>query len=280
MKDDAPVWVGDPRLVHSVARGDPSAKAAMASVLRAYEERHLRAGAGHVVLSGLGQPDEATARRFLLAVAAMLGEPMPQDFDGGLIREVRDRGVTLRDTPTARYSDTREGGDLHTDGMHRPGPIPGYFALYCVRQAAVGGALMLVHVDDLLRELRREPAVVAALREPVHFDTREDRPDRPATVARPILELDGAHPRITYLRAYIDSGHRRPGVAPLSPAQLAALDRLDALLDRKDLHTRRRLRPGQLIVVNNRTIVHGRTAFENERGAGRARLLLRTWIAA
>lgn len=270
-----------PRLADGVAGGAPGACAELAAVLHDHAARHLLPAPGYFVLSGLAYLDEAAARRFVLALSAMLGEPMPHDFDGELVREVRYRGVTLAAAPTARYSDTREGGNLHTDGMHRPGAIPAYFALHCVRRAAVGGALVLVHIDDLMRELRQEPdVVVATLREPVHFDTRDDRPGRPATVPRPILELDGGSARITYLRAYVDSGHRGPGIEPLSPVQVYAMDRLDALLDRTDLQSHLRLEPGQLIVVNNRTVVHGRTPFENEPGEGRDRLLLRTWIAA
>lgn len=276
---NVPTYEVDQRLVSGVARGEPAAREALAAALREHEGRCLASGPGYLVLSGLGRLDEDAARRFVLAVSAMLGRPMPQDFDGEMVREVRDRGVTLESGATVRYSDTRQGGNLHTDGMHRPGEIPAYFALHCVRQAASGGALVLVHVDDLVRELRREPDVVAALREPVHFDTRDGRPDRPATVPRSILEFDGGSPRITYLREYVESAHRRPGIAPLTEVQVRAMDRLDALLDREDLRTYRRLEPGQLVVINNRTIVHGRTAFENEPGEGRNRLLFRTWIA-
>jgi hypothetical protein len=142
----------------------------------------------------------------------------------------------------------------------------------------VGGAIVLVHVDDLVRELRQDPNVVAALREQVHFDTRTEDPGHPSTVQRPILEIEGQAVRIVYLREYVDSGHRRPGIPPLSPAQIRAMDKLDSLLDRADLQTHRRLEPGQLIVVNNRTIVHGRTPFQPEPSEGKARLLLRTWI--
>lgn len=274
----APVYDVDPALATDVLAGRPTATATLASQLRARESRHLAHRPGYLVLSGLGHLDQSAARQFVLAVSAILGTPLPQDFDGEMVREVRDRGVTLEDHATARYSDTRQGGHLHTDGMHRPGEIPAYFALHCVRQAASGGALVLIHVDDLVRELSREPEVMTALRQPVHFDTRDGRPDRPATVPRSILEIDGTGMRITYLREYIESAHRKPGIPPLSPTQVTAMDRLDALLDRADLRTHRRLEPGQLIVINNRVVVHGRTSFEDDPRAGRGRLLLRTWI--
>jgi alpha-ketoglutarate-dependent taurine dioxygenase len=268
----------DPEVALALAGGAPPA-ADFTAALRDYEQRHLLNRPGYFILSGFANLDEAGARNVILAVSDALGGIIPQGFDGELIREVRYRGVTLEHTVTARYSDTRQGGNPHTDGMHRPGPIPAYFALHCVRQAVVGGALVLVHIDDLMRELRHQPDVLAALTDTVHFDTRDRDAERPATVPRPILELDGDTARITYIREYIDTGHRRAGVPPLRPAQLRAMDVLDELLDRPDLQAHRRLEPGQLIVINNRTLVHGRTPFEVEPGEGADRLLLRTWIA-
>ncbi len=258
--------------------GEAAATGALRETLLAYEQRYLLASPGYFILSGLTHLDEASTRRFVLVVSATLGEPMPDDFSGNLIREVRYRGVALEESATARYSDTRQGGNLHTDGMHRPGAIPIYFTLFCVRQAAVGGALVLVHIDDLVRELRQDPEVVKALCEPVHFDTRADDPRHPRTVLRPILEIGDQAPQIAYLREYVDSGHRQPGIPSLSTAQIHAMDQLDALLERADLQLHLQLEPGQMIVVNNRTIVHGRTPFEQRSNGENERLLLRTWV--
>jgi alpha-ketoglutarate-dependent taurine dioxygenase len=267
------------------ALADPGPTASARELWRNFEaqfrncaRRHLAGRPGYFLLSGL-ELSEAEARRFVLRASRMLGEPLPHDSGGAPIRDVADRGSLLETTSTVRYSDTRHGGNLHTDGCHRPGHVPDLFALYCVRQASSGGALVLVHVSDLLDRLSDEPGVLEALRLPVHFDTRDRTPGAPRTVRRPILEtVDGA-PRISYLREYIDSAHCRPDVPPLAADQVRALDVLDALLDRTDLHTRRRLRPGEMIVIDNRSVIHGRTTFPAEVGPA-GRLLLRVWIAA
>lgn len=253
-----------------------------AATLHEYRRRHVDRAPGYFVLSGMDHFTEDTARRFLLASSAALGNLLPHDFDGEMVREVRYRGVRLEDGVTPRYSDTKQGGNLHTDGMHRPGPIPTMFALYCVRQAPVGGTMLLIHADNIIRTLREElhgdEETLHVLQQPFHFDTRDNTPGRPTTVPRPVLQFDGDQPLLCYLRGYVDSGHRRPGVDPLTPAQVRALDALDAVLDRADLRTQVRLAPGQLVVVNNRTVVHGRTPFEEEPDSPRGRLLLRTWI--
>jgi alpha-ketoglutarate-dependent taurine dioxygenase len=271
-----------PEIVDAVVGPGP-VRREFAAALHDHRRRHVDRPPGYFILSGMDHLAEDAARRFLLASSAVLGDPLPHDFDGEVVREVRYRGVRLEDGVTPRYSDTKQGGNLHTDGMHRPGPVPTMFALYCVRQSPVGGTMILVHADDIVRTLRDEVGgdeeVLRILRQPFHFDTRDDTPGRPATVPRPILEFDGDQPLLCYLRGYLDSGHRRPGVDPLTPAQVRALDTLDAVLDREDLHTRVRLAPGQLVVVNNRTVVHGRTPFEDDPDPTRGRLLLRTWIA-
>ncbi|MFI1913344.1 TauD/TfdA family dioxygenase [Nocardia sp. NPDC020380] len=247
--------------------------------LRSYLRRHLDRRPGYFVLSGLDGLTEAQAREFALATSRTVGELLPQDGAGAILREVRDRGVRIGDDATARYSDSRHGGNLHTDAAHRPGRLPDCFTLFCLRPAARGGALVTVHVDDLLEILREHPDVLETLQLPVHFDTRDDSPGTPPTTQRPILDLSGSHARMYYLREYIELGHRHEHVPALTPAQVDAMDFLDTLLDRRDLQVHGRLASGEMIFIDNRSIVHGRTEFEDDRSGAGGRLLLRTWIA-
>ncbi len=198
-----------------------------------------------------------------MAVSKLAGELLPQDGAGALLRDVRDRGVRLGEGATGRYSDSRQGGSLHTDAAHRPGRLPDIFTLFCFRQATSGGSLVMVHVSDLLEILRDHPHELAALRLPVHFDTRDDTPGVPLTTERPVFAYEGGRERMYYLRDYIEIGHRHPHVPPLTPEQVKALDLLDSLLDRRDLQMHGRLEPGEMIFIDNRSIVHGRTAFQD-----------------
>ncbi|GGS13746.1 MULTISPECIES: TauD/TfdA family dioxygenase [Streptomyces] len=273
----------DPALASRIAEaGDDAGRDGevreFARVLRRYAAGHLGGRPGCFVLTGLGHLDDAAARRFTLAASGMLGDVMPQDFQGAPLREVKDRGLRL-EAATARYSDTRQGGNLHTDGFHRPGRVPDCFTLFCLRQARRGGALVMVHVQDILRELRDRPDVLAVLSRPFHFDTRDETPGVPRTVRRPVLDFADGTPRVHYLRTYVEAGHRREGVEPLTPEQVAALDHLDALLAREDLHTVGRLRPGEMVFIDNRSVVHGRTPFEDGEEPAGGRLMFRTWIA-
>ncbi|MEY9846403.1 alpha-ketoglutarate-dependent taurine dioxygenase [Streptacidiphilus sp. BW17] len=261
-----------------LARRDPDLTA-LAALLRPLAETHLDSGSGYFILSGLDRLDPAEFTAFTLAAAGALGRLVPQDSKGTLLREVRDRGVKLGEGATGRYSDSRQGGNLHTDSPHRPGTVPDYFALGCVYQAAVGGELLLVPLADVLERLAERADVLEALHTPVYFDTRDDAPGAPRTVLRPVLEEreDGTH--VHYLREYIEIGHRQPGTTPLTQVQLRAFDALDDILDDPGVWRRERLSAGEIVFIDNRWTLHGRTEFVDHAGAEQ-RLMIRVWISA
>jgi alpha-ketoglutarate-dependent taurine dioxygenase len=243
--------------------------------LRALATTHLDGAPGYLRLTGLAFGTADETKQFVLDASAALGSLLPQDGNGSLLREVTDRGVRLGEGRTGRYSDSRQGGSLHTDAPHKPAPVPDCFALYCVNQAPVGGDLCLVSASALLERLPGD--AIVQLRQEFHFDRRDDTAEEP-TVRRPVLEFDAAGPRIYYLREYIDIGHRHEHVPDLTDQQIAALDALDAVLNDTNLQQRLRLCPGDLVFINNRTLLHGRTAFEDDPASDRKRLMLRTWI--
>jgi alpha-ketoglutarate-dependent taurine dioxygenase len=254
-----------------------TATAELVAALRSLEARELTNGRGYIVIRC---PDDLAlddAKRLLLSVSRLLGTVMPQDYLGEQIREVRDRGADITTSRSARYSDTRFGGHLHTDGMHRPGHIPDYFTLFCHRAAVHGGDSVFVHVDDIVDRLRSQ---VDVLKQDFHFDSRDTSGIGPRTVRRPVLEPVNGAIRINYIRQYIESGHAEDGVPPLTDEQVRALDAVDAVLGDTSLHRHARLRQGDLMVIDNRRLVHGRTDFVDSDDPGNRRLLLRTWIDA
>jgi hypothetical protein len=82
-----------------------------------------------------------------------------------------------------------------------------------------------------------------------------------------------------YQRQYIESARRFPGVEPLSPQQIEALDLLDELANDPKLNLEMGFEPGDIQLVHNHTILHDRTAFEDYAEPDRKRHLLRLWLA-
>jgi alpha-ketoglutarate-dependent taurine dioxygenase len=232
---------------------------------------------GVMLLDGVPAETEVEACHALRTLSQALGTLLPQDGAGQTVRTVRYRGVAIGEGATGRYSDSREGGQLHTDGPHRVGQPPDLFALLCVRQSTLGGALVLVEAGRVVAAL--DPDTVEVLRRSFLFDQREEGAE---PVPRRVLRAsEDGHWQFTYLRQYIEAGHHHHNAPALTLIERAALDQLDAVLDRlaeqDDGHRRIRLQPGQMVIVDNRRLLHGRTAFADGR-ADHGRLVLRTWI--
>ncbi len=82
---------------------------------------------------------------------------------------------------------------------------------------------------------------------------------------------------IRYLRYWIEAGHDKVG-QPLTAAQRHALDTLDGVLQRPDLRVEFELQPGQIYFINNRWILHNRTAFTDHPEPELRRHLVRLWL--
>ena len=77
--------------------------------------------------------------------------------------------------------------------------------------------------------------------------------------------------------AVIDEVHLAGLEGELRP-QRGALDRLDAVSNRPSLRAEFSLEPGQVYFINNRWILHNRTAFEDYPEPERRRHLVRLWL--
>ncbi len=232
-------------------------------------------GGGFAVLRGL--PTELPPHQLeqlVLTLGRALGRLMPQNPAGQLLTHVSDRGGGA----ASRGYLSREALAFHSDTSD-------VLALYCVRGAARGGETALVSSLRVLRELAALDAadVLEGLRAGFAYGYPEDaaRPvgDAPAAERTPIPVFSEVGGKVScrYLRAFIELAERQGG-PPLSPAQRRVLDRFDALTSQPALQHRLSLRPGDLLLVNNYTVLHSRTAFEDSDEESERRLLLRLWL--
>lgn len=76
----------------------------------------------------------------------------------------------------------------------------------------------------------------------------------------PIIKVEKGELVWRYLRNYIEEAASKQSEA-LSAASVAAMDRLDAVMDKETLQFRYVLKPGETAVINDKQIFHGRTAF-------------------
>ncbi|MFG6177783.1 TauD/TfdA family dioxygenase [Halomonas sp. THAF12] len=155
---------------------------------------------------------------------------------------------------------TQRGLEPHTDNPYRD-PIPGYIWLHCLTNAADGGDNTLVdgyHAAEVLRE--RDPAAFDCLtRVSPGFRYRDETTWLESE--GPLIELDsqGRVSRVRY-------NNRTERVDALPPEELAryyaARRAFYALITSDELTVHLKLEPGQMLIMDNYRLFHGRRAYE------------------
>jgi len=232
-------------------------------------------GRGFVLIKGL--PTERWSKReaaiAFLIIGLQLGNLRMQNAEGHLLGHVRDLGLSS-DDPNTRIYQTRERQTHHTDSCDVVG-------LLCLQTAKSGGLSNLVSSTTIFNEMRqRRPDLLRVLLEPIETDRRGEVPEggKPYFNIPVFNYYDGLVSAI-YQRQYIESARRFAGVAPLTPQQIEALDLLDQLANDPQINLTMELKPGDIQLVHNHTILHDRTAFEDYSEPERKRHLLRLWVA-
>jgi Taurine catabolism dioxygenase TauD, TfdA family len=232
-------------------------------------------GRGFVLIKGL--PVERWTRRqaaiAFLVIGVQLGNLRMQNAEGHLLGHVRDLGRSSED-PNTRIYQTRERQTFHTDSCDVVG-------LLCLRTAKSGGLSGLVSSTTIFNEMRRRrPDLLNVLLQPIETDRRGEVPEGSKPYFNiPVFNYHDGLVSASYQRQYIESARRFPGVKPLSPLQVEALDLFDQLANDPKLNLMMELQPGDIQLVHNHTILHDRTAFEDYPEPERKRHLLRLWLA-
>ena len=226
-------------------------------------------------------PDQV--KNLYWGLGAHLGRPRYQNAQGELIGEVRDenrlygevREVAM-DSALGRSSRSkaRSAGPLrfHTDRCD-------LVTLLCVRKARAGGLSRIVSAVSVANTiLARRPDLHALLWQD-YWRTRqgEEAGGERQTYAMPLFALHRGKFTTQYSRTFVEAAQKLPGIPRLTAAQEEALDLHAEVCE--ELAFTMTLEPGDLQILNNHVIYHGRTAYEDADGPDRDRLLLRLWLA-
>jgi hypothetical protein len=80
-----------------------------------------------------------------------------------------------------------------------------------------------------------------------------------------------------YSRTYVEQVQECPELPRLTDVQNQAMDLLAEIAEETCLCSP--FEPGDIQLLNNHVVYHGRTAYADDAAAGRARLLIRLWLA-
>ncbi|MBL7501137.1 TauD/TfdA family dioxygenase [Frankia sp. CNm7] len=208
----------------------------------------------------------------LWAIGSRLGHPVNQMGGGKVLARLRD----LRDPRRGRDTkpeDTNDPLRHHTDGSD-------LLALMCVRQAVTGGNSFISSSARTVREIaRREPELLVPLLEDFFaFDRNEEQPDGedPFYLTR-LCVIIGSSISTRYSREMIEGAQTAPGAPPLTARQRRLMDVFDEIAAEGGAEVD--FTSGDLMVVNNYSVLHGRSRFHDADDPAQRRLLLRLWIA-
>jgi len=234
----------------------------------------LAGSKGHVVLAA---PSCWTDEQLRWAYVVLLHHLGVLNGRYGKLFDVADRGMD-HTTSNAPVSKTKSATGMHTDSSDAR-YNPDLVALLCLQPGSSGGRSLLADATDLMTRLRQshpELETVARKAWPRDVVTPGLMNHEKAIEnnAIPVFAEDRHGLVFRYMRYWTERA-----MAKLDRPVPAELTRLFDFID-KDMagHAIRfQLRRGDMLIANNRTVVHGREAFENVPGMA-PRCLVRAWV--
>ena len=247
----------------------------------------LEEGCGFTRLRGLS-PDRWSRKDLELiwmGLASHLGQPVFQNSDGQLLREIRaesgDVGQRHGQLPTdngqflSSRARTASNAELryHTDRTDIVG-------LLCTGTAIRGGLSKIVSSITVHNEmLARYPELCDLL----YLDLPRSRigeevGGESSWYNLPVWGVRDGKFTSHYSRTFIEALEHVPGAPKITSKQWQALDTLAMIAEEQ--HFEMELAVGDIQFINNHVIYHSRTAFEDDPGAGRQRCLWRIWLSA
>lgn len=208
-----------------------------------------------------------------LNLIKQIGTPISQDSKGALVLSVKNESFGTEDKRT-RGPNTNRKLSFHTDRCD-------VIAFLCLQPAMSGGENQIVNSEKVEKTIHNErPDLHTILCQKFPYKTHNIDPENPLPFCeQPIFSWTEGHFACSYLRVLIDRADLDSECPDLTPIQKHALDFLDEVCGRKELHTRFTLQTGDMLFLNNWTTLHRRTAFEDFEDPKRRRHLLRGWLS-
>ena len=238
-------------------------------------ERDLIEGRGFVRLRGVNRDAYTNDEMCLIywGIGAHLGRPWPQNKHGHLLGDVTDQGKAL-DDPTARGNEL--GGirlGYHCDGSDLVG-------LMCLKNGVSGGLSAVCNSVALHNTLVRErPELAKEMYKPQPYDYRgEQPPGGRGWYQMPVFTQQGGRLFVRYIPQYIMASQRHADAPRLTGKAREAIAWLDEAAESGRWSVLMDFQPGDMQFVNNYHVLHGRTAYEDDRASGQVRHLKRLWL--
>lgn len=198
-----------------------------------------------------------------------------EDPLGGVVPHGRSDDTGIAEQGVAFFGSEAEGQVLHADASYMSdSEVPGVVLIGCVNTADNGGKTTLADARQVIEELFRlvspeeHAGLITGLTTPAYF---VKRPDDDRQLVLPILSISDDDSDQGYF-GYRYGDHQYHIVEVLDHARTAVSALETVLWSERLARTLHQLTEGQVLILNNLSMLHGRQAF-----AGGERKLLRLW---
>ena len=224
-------------------------------------------------------------KAFYLSFGDHVGIPVSQSLGGLQIMDIEDEGAKSKDYGLIQTNGSDDGfrssraRAFSTGGLRFHSDRCDVVSLLCVRQASKGGHSKIASAVAIHNAmLERRPDLLEELFTPYPRSRfGEEVSDASAYYMLPVFALHDGKFTTHYSRTYIEAAQTNPDVPRLRKTQDEALDMLADLAE--ELSFEMTLQPGDIQLLNNHVVYHARDPFQDDAAAGKARLLLRLWLA-
>jgi Taurine catabolism dioxygenase TauD, TfdA family len=259
--------------IADIVPGDCRHPALDADLERVFDE--IQEGRGIVIVRGIPVADHSVedVSRLFWALGAHFGRGVSQSALGDVLGQVRDETPPGGEESARGYTSRRELS-LHTD-------LAQIVGLMCVRQARAGGhsqyaAGLAIH--DAIAAAR--PDLLRVLYRGFPYHRRgEEAADAPCITPYdvPVFSVRDGEMSVFMVREIFNAAFRELKRA-FTAEEIEAIDIFRATAHRLQFETR--LEPGEATFLNNYTVMHARSEFEDWDEPERKRLMLRLWLDA
>ena len=233
-------------------------------------------GRGFLVVRGfpVEMSGEASLYDAYWGLGRYLGEAIIQNYEGRRINEVQSRGHSYDAVNIRAYATSSHLG-FHND----PSDLT---CLLCVRQAKSGGLSRIASAAAIYNDIFvNHPEFLAPLCRGFHHDVRGEGPtgkfDEVTDIAIPVFSYFAGKLSCCLNPKAIATAQEKIG-GTLSSLEREALAYIEERAMAPDIRFEFMLEPGDILMMNNYTVLHARTAFEDWETPERQRLLLRLWL--
>jgi hypothetical protein len=254
----------------------PNCRAAMALVRHILKAGMRFAVVDRLPLEEIGDESAATAIYWLLS--SMVARPVAQKLDGTMVYDVLDTGAEALPGSGIRPDKTNIEIRFHIDNAYNTTP-PEIVGLLCLRAAKSGGVSRVLSFPTVHNELlARHAGLLPRLYQPFWFDRqREFFRGESVIFAAPIFDDAEGELRARFSHHQIKGGYALRG-EPLDNEAAAALAATLDIFEEPGIAVDFEFQPGEIQFVDNRTLGHSRTEFEDYPEPERKRHLIRLWL--